>query len=310
MTLDDYGIRTLQEALDAPDLEGDRYRVRFPLGHGGMGAVYLAEDTLLGRQVAIKVLHLEDTTDDGIARMTREARTLARLEHPGIVPIHDFGRLVDGRVYYAMKWVRGKPLSRHVTASTPLAERLRLFLKVAETVAFAHAAGVLHRDLKPENIMVGEFGEVLVLDWGIARWTAEPDAERPGTVAGTPAYMAPEQEAGDAHLDVRADVYGLGATLRFLATGRAPDAPEPVAMPGALAAVVAKATAPDAAARYASVAELAADVERFLEGSRVLAHAEGLGERIMRFVRRYRVPIGLVIAYLVMRVAIWLALRR
>ena len=284
-------IARLRDAIDAPDLDSDRYRVLEPLGRGGMGTVYLAEDRLLERRVALKVLHVEDLGDDGVARMLAEAKTLAKLEHPGIVPVHDLGRLADGRVYYAMKQVRGERLDRHAGAM-PVAERLRLFLKLCEAVAFAHAAGVLHLDLKPSNVMVGEFGEVLILDWGIAR---RRDAAGAGAVAGTPAFMAPEQAEGS-DVDERADVFALGATLRFLLGGRAPQA---------LAAVCARATAAERVARYGSVADLAADVERWLEGARPLAHREGPLERAGRFVRRHRVAIALVAAYLVLRVVLW-----
>jgi len=329
------GVDRLRRALDAPDLDSDRYRVIEEVGRGGMGAVYRAEDRLLGRPVALKVLHLEDLSDEGVERMMREARTLARLEHPGIVPIHDLGRLADGRVYYAMKLVRGERLDRHVRPETPVAERLRLFLKVCEAVGFAHAAGVLHRDLKPENVMVGEFGEVLVLDWGVAKWTGSapasdaappaagaaiaptPAAGRaardtsPGTILGTPAYMAPEQAGGDvARMDERTDVHGLGATLAFLLTGRPPGEPGEPPRPAALAAICARAMAADPAGRYPSAGELAADVQRYLDGLRVLAHAEGLPERLGRFVRRHRVAIGLVAAYLAVRAVMWLTIRR
>ena len=342
------GVSRLRRALDAPDLDSDRYRVTEEVGRGGMGAVYLAEDRLLGRPVALKVLHLEDLSDDGVERMMREAHTLARLEHPGIVPVHDLGRLADGRVYYAMKLVRGERLDRHVTAATPVAERLGILLKMCEAVGFAHAAGVLHRDLKPENVMVGEFGEVLVLDWGVAKWTragvggveAPPGASRdagesppiaagagpllnaplatpcgrdtsPGTILGTPAYMAPEQARGEsAGVDARIDVYGLGATLAFLLTGRSPGEPGDPPRPAALAAICARAMAPDPAHRYASAGELAADVQRYLDGSRVLAHREGIAERLGRFIRRHRVAFALVAAYLVVRAVLWFTLRR
>ena len=323
--LDAAGIRRLREALDAPDLGDDRYRVIEPLGRGGMGTVYLAEDRLLRRPVALKVLHVEDLSDEGVERMTREAHTLARLEHPGIVPVHDVGRLPDGRVFYAMKRVRGERLDRHVSAATPMAERLRLFLKMCEAVAFAHDAGVLHRDLKPENVMVGEFGEVLILDWGVAKWTGDreapgnPDASAhslagsrettPGTILGTPAYMAPEQARGDsAAVDARTDVHALGATLWFLLAGAPPG--QGVARPPALAAICVRAMASDPALRYPSVVELASDVQRWLDGSRPLAHREGPLERAGRFATRYRVAIGLVLAYLVGRALLWIFMRR
>jgi serine/threonine protein kinase len=322
----DSGILKLRAALEAPDLEGSRYRWIGPLGQGGMGAVILAEDTLLGREVALKVLHVEDVTGDGIQRMEREARTLARLEHPGIVPVHDLGQLPDGRVFYVMKRVRGERLDHHVTAGTPLAERLRLFLKLCEAVAFAHAAGVIHRDLKPENVMVGEYGEVLVLDWGVAKWTAGGSIEpagvgpaapagprseefdtRAGAVIGTPAFMPPEQALGGV-ADRRSDVFGLGATLWFLLTGRPPGPGGPRPRPAALASICERALASDPGARYASAEELGKDVERFLDGARVLAHREGPLERLMRFLRRHRVAVGLVLAYLVVRwiLSLWI----
>ncbi|HET9326029.1 MAG TPA: serine/threonine-protein kinase [Candidatus Eisenbacteria bacterium] len=317
--LHDRGIERLRQAIEAPDLEGSRYRIQEPLGKGGMGTVYLAEDLLLERPVAIKVLNIEGLSEEGVERMFREARTLARLEHPGIVPIHDLGRLPDGRVFYAMKRVRGERLDRHVSPATPLAERARLFLKLCEAVAFAHAAGILHRDIKPENVMVGEFGEVLILDWGVAKWASEarsshrgtpaptlpgPPAVRDtvaGTVLGTPAYMAPEQARGEAgRIDERTDVYGLGATLWFLLTGQPPGsgtAPRSSAM----AAVCERAMAEDPEQRYPRVSELAEEVRRFLDDARVLAHREGPFELTARFVRRYRVAIGLVLAYVAVR---------
>jgi eukaryotic-like serine/threonine-protein kinase len=325
--LDRGGVERLRRSLDAPDLEGDRYRIVEPLGRGGMGTVYLAEDRLLARPVALKVLHVEDLSDEGVERMMREAHTLARLEHPGIVPIHDLGRLPDGRVFYAMKQVRGERLDRHAGPGTPLAARLRLFLKLCEAVAFAHAAGVLHRDLKPENVMVGEFGEVLILDWGIARWKRQAEAPagegphaaahaadsrdtQPGTVLGTPAYMSPEQARGDsAAIDERTDVFGLGATLWFLATGRPPGIPG-APPPAALGSICARAMAPEPGERYASAQDLAADVQRHLDGARPLAHREGPLAHAARFVRRYRVAIGLVLAYLVVRALLWTFGRR
>src|SRR5260370_3458242 len=143
--------------------------------------------------------------------MVKEARILARLEHPSIVPVHDCGVLPDGRFYYAMKMVRGNRLDKEVGPAMALTERLQLFQKICDAVAFAHAHGVIHRDLKPQNIMVGPFGEVLVLDWGVARQIG-PGAD--GAVVGTPGYMAPEQATGDAALvDARADVYALGGSL-------------------------------------------------------------------------------------------------
>src|SRR5260370_33375545 len=148
-----------------------------------MGAVWAAEDTELGRRVALKVLPVWDTASSEL--LLREARILAGLEHPGIVPVHDAGALSDGRVFYAMKLVHGQRLDQ-VQASMSRAELLRLFQRVCEPVAFAHARGVIHRDLKPENVMVGEFGEVLVMDWGIAKLRG---SIRDEGVIGTTHYM-------------------------------------------------------------------------------------------------------------------------
>jgi serine/threonine protein kinase len=167
MRLDDEAISRLRAAVREPDLSGTRYRLRGVAGAGGMGTVYAVEDTELGRQVALKVL---DVPDPGIEeRLRREAQVLARLEHPGIVPVHDVGTLPDGRAFYTMKLVQGVPLDAYAARRPPLPERLRVFLRIADSVAFAHAQGVLHRDLKPQNVMVGAFGEVLVMDWGLAK---------------------------------------------------------------------------------------------------------------------------------------------
>src|SRR4051812_24519737 len=188
----------LSAMFQQPDVSGTRYELISLLGRGGMGAVYLARDTVLDREVALKIVERP-------AGGANEARTLARLEHPGIVPVHDYGQLPDGRWFYAMKRVRGDRLDAWMADNHELADRLTVFLRVCDAVAFAHAHGVVHRDLKPENVMVGEFGEVLVLDWGIAT-TELQIAEGKLPIAGTVDYMAPEQARGDAAIDHRADV--------------------------------------------------------------------------------------------------------
>ena len=133
-----------------------------------MGTVYLALDEELGREVAIKIPNAL-TSASLERRLRNEARVLARLEHPGIVPIHDAGRLADGRRFYVMKRVRGRTLGEHLRDNPDLNERLRLFERICEPVAFAHAQGFIHRDLTPGNVMVGAFGEVMVMDWGVAK---------------------------------------------------------------------------------------------------------------------------------------------
>src|SRR5437016_9003118 len=153
--LSDSALERLREGAEAPDLAGTRYRLLERIARGGMGVVYAAQDENLQRRVALKVLDVPGT-DGGLAkRLNREARVLARLEHPGIVPVHDVGTLADGRVFYTMKFVEGRRLDQHVESVASLPDRLRLFLRICDSVGFAHARGVLHRDLKPANIMVG-----------------------------------------------------------------------------------------------------------------------------------------------------------
>src|SRR5467141_1579084 len=167
--LSDTALERLREGAEVPDLAGTRYRLLDRIARGGMGVVYAAQDENLQRRVALKVLDVPGGDGDLASRLIREARVLAALEHPGIVPVHDVGTLADGRVFYTMKFVEGQRLDKYIetVASTP--DRLRIFLRTCDAVAFAHARGVLHRDLKPANIMVGPFGEVLVMDWGLAK---------------------------------------------------------------------------------------------------------------------------------------------
>jgi serine/threonine protein kinase len=277
--LSDHVLQHLRTVIDVPDLAGTRYRLIEEIGRGGMGIVYLAHDEVLGRSVALKVLN-----------STEEARTLASLEHPGIVPVHDAGTLPDGRSYYAMKFVEGTRLDEYRAAGPSLADRLRTFLRICEPVAFAHSHGVIHRDLKPENVMSGAFGEVLVLDWGIAG-RADVTA---ATVAGTQGYMPPEQLAGIT--DVRTDIYSLGKVLDYLLI---PTDPKPVR------AIATKAANPESPLRYASVVELAKDVARFLDSQPVSAYRESPWERAVRWISRNKTFVGLILAYLLVRSAIF-----
>jgi serine/threonine protein kinase len=293
--------RVVAHLTSLPDDQVDvpaRYERREEIGRGGMGAVYRAFDHELERDVALKVLHASGRSDLA-ARLLREARIIGRLEHPGVVPIHDVGWTGDGRLFYVMKLVTGQRLDERVGRGLPADECLRIFDRVCDTVAFAHARGIIHRDLKPENIMVGAFGEALVLDWGIAR-TLDADAEIAGTVMGTPGYMAPEQARGDTgSADERADVYGLGGVLAalFVHHGR----------PRPLVAIIARAQAPAPADRYPCVADLSEDVRRFAAGLAVSAYRENIMERAGRVASPYRAAIVLVAAYLVLRLVLMLA---
>jgi serine/threonine protein kinase len=334
--ISDAALRHLQEVAGRPDLAGTPYEIRETIGRGGMGTVYLAWDRDLEREVALKVVSLPEEGGELEERMLREARILARLEHPGIVPVHDVGTLPDGRVFYAMKRVRGSRLDE-AARTAPVPERLRMFQRICEAVAFAHAHWVIHRDLKPENVMVGPFGEVLVMDWGVAkslgaepvppapepspRPSPEPSQSPPpgeegrggegfrergtpteaGTVLGTPGYMAPEQERGEVErIDERTDVWALGAILGFLLAGS--EVPRP------LEAIRKRAMAAEPEARYQGVEALAEDLSRYLAGLPVGAYRESLFESAGRFARKHRTPILLVLTYLVMRalLLIWL----
>jgi len=324
--LSDRVVERLKTDLQWPDLSNTRYRALRYLARGGMGTIWLAEDTILNRQVALKVLDPADNSGELASRRLREARVLARLEHPGIVPVHDAGTLDDGRAFYCMKYVEGQRLDQYLRNIRALPERLKLLERIAEPLAFAHSKGILHRDLKPENVMIGPFGEVLVMDWGVAK---VKDAVRPeagtevqgysssslsidlsetahGRILGTPGYMSPEQARGEnGSIDERTDIYSLGAILAFMLAGGGPEEldrsgpSQPVPRP--LRAICAKAMAPDPAARYASVQELSSDVAKYLEGLPVTAYREGIFERARRVFARHRVAIVLVAAYLLMR---------
>ena len=310
---------------EAPDLSGTRYKVRNLVARGGMGAIYAAEDEKLFRRVALKVLDTPDANGNLSSRLMREARVLAQLEHPGIVPVHDVGVLPDGRVYYTMKFVEGLRLDQYITRLDSLPQRLRLFLRLCDAVAFAHSRGVVHRDLKPANVMVGSFGEVLVVDWGLAKILREHDltldetalissqkAETEndstqssvitghGTVMGTPGYMSPEQARGETvRIDARSDIFSLGALLKFIALGGGQR--KSAALPRPLLAICAKAMAESPNARYASVSELAIELSRYMDGLTVSAYSENALERLARFYKHHQVAILLITAYLIMR---------
>lgn len=327
--LPDAVVTRLQSDMQLPDLPGTRYRAIKFLARGGMGAVWLAEDIVLERKVALKILAPEASSPELASRLLREAVVLAQLEHPGIVPVHDAGTLNDGRTFYCMKYVEGRTLEEHV-AGTSLRERAQLLERIAEPLAFAHSLGIIHRDLKPSNIMIGAFGEVLILDWGLAKIKrnrtieaessgraagAESARARPatqstghGSVLGTPGYMAPEQASGELQLiDERTDIFALGALLKFMLAGMAS---EGSATLKPLFAISRKAMTEERAARYQTVKEMASDVGKFLDGLPVSAYRENAMEKAVRLVKRHQAAIVLVLAYLLMRFLFILFSRR
>jgi len=308
--LSDDKLDHLRTVVTNPDFSSTKYTFIKELGRGGMGAVYLAEDRELNRLVAIKVLNTPEISEDMRNRMVREAQIIAGLEHPGIVPVHDVGTLPDGRVFYAMKFVRGSRLDEYAAVNDSIRDRLRKFQAVCDAVAFAHAHGVIHRDLKPQNIMIGSFGEVLVLDWGVAKILKKPSTDftnqsvqsvdgfntNAGTIIGTRDYMSPEQARGEIdQLDERADVYSLGAVLRFLLK----DQPKPGK---AAEAICLKARADAKDDRYSSASELSADIGRLLDAEPVSAYRENAFEKASRWVSKNRFLVLLVLAYLLMRI--------
>jgi tetratricopeptide (TPR) repeat protein len=239
-----------------PEIDGGgRYQLLGEIARGGMGVILKGRDTDLGRDLAVKVLQeTHQHVPEIVRRFVEEAQIGGQLQHPGIVPVYELGRFQDRRPYFTMKLVQGRTLAALLeTRSDPLQDRahlLSIFAQICQTVAYAHARGVIHRDLKPSNVMVGAFGEVLVMDWGLAKvlatggladdskarqshaaesyiHTVRTDSSAPGSragsVMGTPAYMAPEQARGEVDtLDERCDVFGLGAILCEILTGKPP----------------------------------------------------------------------------------------
>ncbi len=323
----------------------DRYRVQAPLGRGGAGVVTEVHDQQLDRPVALKMARTDlsfatpEEAETWLQRteaaLTYEARLTARLEDPRIVPVHDLGRTRDGRVFFSMKRVRGVSLSDIVArmargdeallAEYSLNRRLTLFVQMCLGMAFAHDHGVIHRDLKPGNIMVGEYGTIQIIDWGLARFL-DPSSDAPmlpdairerdrRVIQGTPGYMAPEQALGDHDaIDRRTDIYALGAILYELLTFRSPIEttrggeslrtrlyqlalgrfpPPSEAVPGLfvppeLDAICLKALAGEKADRFQDARSLAREVESYLEGTRLKEEADRLAERGRLLSEEYR----------------------
>ncbi|NVB85242.1 MAG: serine/threonine protein kinase [Kofleriaceae bacterium] len=223
------------------ELPAAGYQLGSLIGKGGMGEVVAAHDQRIGREVAFKRMRKANAGGDALARFLREARIQARLDHPAIVPVYDLGKDEEGRPYFTMKRLAGKTLAEYLAErDVPRQRLLRAFVDVCLAVELAHQRGVVHRDLKPSNIMLGDFGEVYVLDWGVARVIARKrrqtggmiadmvaddidsiggDATVDGALLGTPGYMAPEQVRGELDVGTPADVYALGSILFEILAG-------------------------------------------------------------------------------------------
>jgi len=294
------------------------------IARGGMGRVVEAFDRELGRTVALKQ-SLADNPEIR-ARFDREIAITARLEHPSIVPLYDAGVSPTGEPFYVMRRVSGAPLDTLIRRANSLDERLLLLpnmLAVADAIAHAHHRDVIHRDLKPSNVIVGELGETMVIDWGLAKLVGEADATvgsrsggtletNLGMVIGTPGFMAPEQVRGEP-TDARSDVYALGATMFHVLAARPPYVgnedrlheqtlagavpPLPDGVPADLVTIVHTAMALDPAKRYLDAGGFGEDLRRFLGGQLVASHRYRVHQRMLRWIKKHRtLVIGLAIA--------------
>jgi tetratricopeptide (TPR) repeat protein len=358
---------TRADAVAAPPIVGpisnsalSRYRILRPHAKGGLGEVFVAVDQELHREVALKeIQHYYAHDPDSRARFLLEAEVTGRLEHPSIVPVYGLGSYSDGRPYYAMRFIQGESfkdaINRYHQAdrgdrdpgqrALELRQLLRRFLDVCNAIAYAHSRGVLHRDLKPANVMLGQFGESLVVDWGLAKAMAAAGAAEPsslpgtapispsadstctmtGAVLGTPAYMSPEQAIGALdRLTPASDIFSLGAILATVLTGKPPYqgsnvlekaqggdwlAPRQInpRVPAALDAVSRKAMAFDPNERYRTALDLAAEVEHWLADEPVRAYPEPWLTRAGRCMRRHRTLVTSGTAALVMAaLGLWL----
>lgn len=345
-TLASASVRTADEPKKAQPV---RYEVLRPHAKGGLGIVSVAIDSELNREVALKEILPQYAGDyESRRRFTREAEVTGKLEHPGIVPVYGLGWHADGRPFYAMRFIRGtsfkdeiEKLHQHGGCENSMQLRILLnrFVDVCNAIAFAHSRGILHRDIKPANIMVGEYGETLVVDWGLAKSLEGHDSDsqegavrlmvssgsigdetRDGSALGTPVYMSPEQAAGKINeLRPASDIYSLGATLYNLLTGQLPFTgrdllpllahvqagkfPRPRQhnrkIDKALEAICLKAMAKNPEDRYSTARELADDIERWMADEPVVAYREPMLRKLRRWAKRHQAVVALAVGLLV-----------
>lgn len=352
LQISSFGNSTSEPGIDSPDgptddgvvFEVSRYRNLQFLARGGIGEVFTAVDEDLNRSVAIKFIRPgKEQNEQNRLQFAVEGQVTARLEHPGVVPVYGVGYTTEGRPFQIMRLIRGGCLREAIRAfhgdgqgdasqqSASTVPELRMLLRrmvsVCQTLAYAHTRGVVHRDVKPENIMLGQYGETLVVDWGLAmpydkgRDGSEEGAEETlhidsvealrssqSGVSGTPSYMSPEQAMGLAEIGPASDIYSLGATLFELLTGQVPfkakSAMDVVAkvrhgqfakpsqlnakVPRALESICLKAMSHDPEDRYPTASAMAADLDRWIAGERVTAYQETRSEKLRRWAREHR----------------------
>lgn len=336
-------------------IEKDRYEVLETLGEGGMGVVYLVKDHVLNREVALKKIQMrkqsygEKEQHFLLWRLKQEASIVAHLEHPNIVPLYEMQQNEEKELQFTMRKVSGKTLrtifaeKRSAPDIYPSEKLLGIFLKVCDAVSYAHSRDVIHRDLKPDNVMVGEYGEVYVMDWGISKKIAK-NPETPSeegseetlhflpeqhhqTIGGlgTPGYMPPEQIKAAANVTAQSDIFALGKILRECFVLLSPmeefryelkkyqssklDHSEKIYLPKDIEAIVKKATEREPLERYASVKELAEDIQRYLKNFRVSAREYSIGELFKKWISRYRQKIYLWSLMILFLLSFWLYFR-
>lgn len=348
------GRRAAGTGLSALHASHQRFRLLRPHAKGGLGVVSVAHDVELDREVAIKEIRGENLSDDAMQRFMMEAKVTGQLDHPGIPPVYAFGYFEDGRPFYVMRLIEGVTLKHAVEdfhkrypppdtsrqRALELRKLLGAFVSVCHTLRYAHSQHVLHRDIKPSNIMLGNYDETLVLDWGLAKCREEslpyseleakahqskrryddPTLTGTGSVLGTPHYMSPEQAHGQwESVNMRSEVYSLGATLYTILTGQLPFSgstreavleqvrqgncrpPREVdrRIPPELDAICRKAMALHREDRFATAGELASEIEHWLADEPIASYRESSGRRLQRWWKTHQTALATLLALLV-----------